>query len=442
MQRRALPIALLILGLLLGWLWLLERAPAPTPAPPTATALWSPFEPADVLAITLRDKGDVGARLERTDTGWLATLPDDGRPRRGNAVLADAAASALAGVTSTRTLPGAPLDYGLGDGALAVTVELPGGARTLVIGGPLTVGHGHYARIEGAPAVHVVGSAPLLVLLRDPLEFRDNRLLPLAPDQILHIASELTDPPLHLDRRERSWLLDPGPGMRAGEDAVAALLDDLVGIEARSWAPSDGRLDGPNIQLTTADGLVTVELGPLPSGSGLPTTVRARVSGTLPLPDDADQIATIPTAGLAALLQPEDAWRSDAIVELNPWQVTAFTWSAQGTDWAFELGPEGWLGPPEGGARVALTREHVSGFLQRVDGLRGSGWLPADDAPLGLVETAHLTGAHADGTSFGLTLLRGPAHDYARATGEAGLREVDAEPTELLGQLRALPEAW
>ncbi len=445
MQRHALPIAVLVLLVLLGWLWLLERDP-PTPAaepPPTSQPLWTDFDADTVRALSIRDKGDRGVQLERSGDGWLATLPEHDGQRRANEDLADAAAGAVAALASNKTLEStgaSPADYGLGSEALTVTVQLTGGdSRTLRIGDPLTVAHGHYAQVQGEAVVHVISSAPLIALTRDPLDYRDRRVLPLAPDEIDAVTSELSDPPLSLERRGRSWVLEPGPGGRADENLVASLLDGLSLLGGRSWEPTETEPVGPRVLLQTPRGEVVLQLmSPLPTEA--PTTVRVRVRGPLPPPLDDDLVVTIPGDGLSDLLVPAADWRSTELVELNPWLVTSFTWSAGGTEWTFDHTEDGWLGPSEQDARPGVGSERVQTFLQAVDGLRGVAWLPEDDAPSGLVETASLTGVHKDGSTFGLTLLRGPSRDYARAEGELGIREIDGTANDLLGTLRALPE--
>ena len=445
MQRHALPIAVLVLLVLLGWLWFLERDP---PAPeaesqPTSEPLWEEFDAAAVQALSVQDKGDRGVQLERSGGRWLATLPEQAGQRRANVDLADAAAGAVAALASDKTLEStgaSPADYGLGSEALTVTVQVNGAdSRTLRIGDPLTVAHGHYAQVQGSAVVHVISSAPLIALTRDPLDYRDRRVLPLAPEEIEAVTSELSDPPFSLERRGRSWVLEPGPGGRADENLVASLLDGLTLLGGRSWTPADSEPIGPRVVLQTAAGEVVLQLmSPLPADA--PTTLQVRVRGPLPPPLDDDMVVTIPGDGLSDLLIPADDWRSTELVELNPWLVTSFTWSAGGTEWMFDHTEDGWVGPAEQDVRPGVRSERVQTFLQAIDGLRGMAWLPEEDAPTGLVETASLTGLHKDGSTFGLTLLRGPSRDYARSEGELGLREIDGTANDLLGTLQALPE--
>ena len=437
MQRRALPIAVVVLGGLLVWLWLLERAPSePDPVPITTSPLWPAFSADVVTGFTIHDKGEPAVHVVRAADGWRATLLDDGRARRAHAPLAQAAASALAGLESTRTLGADTGAYGLGDGALRVTVELGDEQRTVTIGDPLTVGHGHYARIDGADAVHVIPSGPLLALTRDPLEFRDPRVLPLEPEAITAIRSGLSDPPLALERRDRSWHLEPGPGGRVDENAIATLLEDLTGLAARTWESSDATASGPSIALDTAAGTVELQLvEPLPSP--WPSTAVVRVTGPVPEPSDADQLATISLDALAALAGAADAWRAEELVALNPWLVRTFTWSAGGSSWSFEQADGTWSGPEEAGD--PLTNARVHGFLQRVDALRGVRWVP-EAKTIGLVETARISGEHTDGSPFELRLLRGPSREWAQDPSEFGVREVSEDADALLGQLRPLPE--
>ena len=432
MQRRALPLALTVLGALLVWLWLLERAPEPDPTPaPMAAPLWAPFEAGAIQSITIQDKGVV--LLERQADGWRVTLPDD-RPRRAASVRADAAASGLAGLESLRTIDGDPASFGLGPDALRVTIGLADDERVLRIGDAVTVGQGRYVAV-GAQ-VHIVPAGPLAAVLADPLGWRDRRLLPVDAEAVLAIESGLTDPPLALERRGSSWFLEPGPGMRADENAAAVLVDELVGLEAVRWRPTDAPLDGPTVQVRTDAGTISLTFAPLPADG---PTLDVHVTG--PGTDSADSVATVDLQDLAGLLAPAGDWPSDELVALNPWLVRSFTWSAGGSSWTFDHTDAGWLGPGDAGARDRVATAAVHDFLQTVDGLRGEGWLPADDAPLGLVETAGITGTHADGSTFTLTLLRGPSHDYGRSGDEDGLREVDDGPDALLGALHPLVEA-
>ncbi len=445
MQRHALPIAAVVLLLLLGWLWFLERRPtAPEVAPnPLATPLWTDFDADAVREVSIRDKGDRAILLQRSEGPWLARLPDDDRPRRGNQDLADAAANALAALESDRTLPDATeaSDYGLGTEALEVVLRLASGeARTLRIGDALTVAHGRYARVDGSSMVHVISSAPLLALTRDPMDYRDRRVLPLEPDQILGIHSELSDPALTLERRDATWVLGLEPVGRADTNAVSVLLDMLTTMPGRAWDPADAAPAGPSLVLDTAAGEVVLQLMQ-PLGPTPPLTLKVRVSGPLPEPRDDDLVVTIPTETVSGLRAAPEHWRSAELVDLNPWLVTGFQWSARGSAWTFEEGESGWVGPEAQGARTPIERERVHRFLQTVDGLVGLGWIPQDEAPSGLVETARISGHHKDGSGFGLTLLRGPSRDYARADGEGGLREIDSAANDLLGFLHALPEA-
>lgn len=426
MQKRALVVAAAVFLVLMLQVWRLHRSEGEA-EPDSATFLVPGLAGDDVVGIALGPAGK-GTDLRRKGSRWVLDPGD----RPAEVALVQLAVRAITRSQSLRRLDGkipSP-EFGLGDGATEVRVTLQDGStHRLQLGDPAPVGDGRYVAVDGV--LHVADATALGVLERDPMDFRDRRLLPVdrAGIDALRIDADDAEAVLLL-RDDGGWRLAGEPGWRADGGAVEGLLRDLVGLTATTF------LDGPrpegvlDIEVRRGHQTATITLGAVESG-GLR---RAWSEGDL-LPSGVGGEAARVRAAFLDDLPDADGWRSLVLADFDPAEVGGFEWTAAGETWSFARGSEGWRRADQPGQ--GLDESGVEAFLRGVGALSTAAF--AEDAAAdGAVGVAELNLALSSGDAIRLELLRGPNIDLVRVEGEVGLREVDGSAHDLLGRLRPL----
>lgn len=443
MQTRPLIIAAVVLALLGGYVWWsgneTEKDDRPLLEEGEVT-LFDGVESSRVSGLTLGIPGKQAVLHRDGESDWLVAGEPD---RPADDALAEAAARAAVGITSTRQLgtdAGSLADFGLADDAFGVRVEMDDGStRSFRFGDRAPVGGGRYMLDVESAELHMVDGWSLSALERDPADFRDRRLLPLDPDQVTELRLVRAEqPPLVLERPGSRWFLQTEPAWRADTGLVRDLLVDLVELRARDYldaAPADDDF-AVEIEVLLRDaegGEATLVLG-----ATQPDGVReARTRGSM-LPDPTGERARATAPFLEELTLDPTAWRTYELLDFNPWVVETIDHQAGGRAWRMEKRDQEWV-RVEADGDVALDPGKVQDLLDDLDGLRAAAYAPSDLEPAEAgVQQARIELVQSDGERVGLELYRGPNRDHVLVDGEPGLKEVDAEVHALIGHLRPL----
>ncbi len=429
MQKRALAVAVVVLAALAFQVARLDPPADPADeASPARAPLLPGLALEDVVGLDIGPEGK-GVRLRKVGARWVV---DPGSHPAEEAV-AQLAARAVSRTDSLRKLDGAAPseDYGLGAGATEVVVTAADGTqRRLELGDAVAVGEGRYVAVDDA--VHVADATALSVLERDPLDYRDRRVLPLdrsAVDRLRLIAPGAD--PLGLERADGVWRLAGEPGWRADAETVDGLLRSLSSLSATAWPGGAPPEADWAIEAAAGDRSASLVLGP-PDEAGLRLAWAAGDLLPAGVGDEAARVGAafldgLPTAG---------GWRSRALLPVDAADVASFTWSAAGEAWTLRRGPDGWA-RSDG---ELVDDGAVTDFVRAALALRADGFRE-EEAADGSVEVARLAIETGDGSRLQLDLLRGPHDDLVRVSGEPGLFEVPGDVNELLGRLRPFDES-
>ena len=450
MRRRPLFIALVVLIVLSAWVWRNERGDADQEADEAALELLFPdVQPELVIRFSIIEgEREIVIERESPDSNhWF--LIDETRRRASEAHVL-AAIRAVAQLESRRTFPADGKKSNYGFSAVTPTVLLEGVDGLLAeisLGGELAVGSGRYVQVRGSADVAVVSADQLLVLERDPMDFRDPRVLALRPGDVQMLRISRPDRSavvVHRDEEKRFYL-DSGPDSsryRASKEAVNDLLMDLAELKTRrsgdiSEAP--GGTDEPEIsvEVTSAEGLVATLLVGSTDADGDRYVLAA--GPLLPI-GFGGELVLVSDQSLDKLREPGKSLRSRQLLHFDPKGLQSLSWSVRGVSRQIEHSEDGWhvAGQSEKHVDEKALHEALAGFL-RVRALR---FVEEDaEAEARGVEAAELHVVERNGSVHGLRLLSGPTRDYAVIKQESGLCEVDDELSRLFDSLLDLGSA-
>lgn len=220
MKKSTLIILALAVGLG-GWAYYSEiRHPKPPAADETAPKELFHFNSLDVAAVRL-ERADGNVELDRRENEWVLTEP---LATRADRIAADALASALATVSSSRTLAAGPerwKEYGLDPPAVtAVIRDKSGQPHRLRLGAKDFSGDSVYAILdEGNPAAAKPGGGKEVLLVPASLlssasksfnELRDRALVAFSSWDLSRIEIRRAGGGFRLEKQGRFWnMLSP-----------------------------------------------------------------------------------------------------------------------------------------------------------------------------------------------------------------------------------------
>jgi hypothetical protein len=438
-EYRPLFAAVAVLAVLGGYVWWSDHQPETITLEDHEIELLPDLEAESVRRLTLRSPKSTLVLVRQGEEDWVI---EGDTPRLAVPEMAEAAARAAISIISTRRLGdiGTGEGIGLADG-LQVSVELEGRNQpfTFTLGSSPPLGAGRYLKEAGQTEVHLVERGPLRPLEQDPLAFRDRRLMPVDPDDVMEVTITPRPPAevFSMRRDGRHWFLDHDPPFRVDTAKARGLVHDLVELEAEAFDVPPPAADEVDIRVQIADS--DGQTATLRFGAAQPGGARNAVASG-PLLNDlaSDQPARVRADFLADFDPDPTAWRSLELLDFNPWLVTEIDWSVAGQSWALRKGDEGWKRTDEGAA-VGLDGDLVHDLLAELDGLRAVDYAPADLEPASAgVEAARIELRQGEDLRIAMTLFRGGNEDYVAIEGEPGLRLVGADVHEAMGTLRPL----
>lgn len=226
--------------------------------------------------------------------------------------------------------PGSSENFGFTEPTGKITVGDGDQAQTLILGKETAVKNKYYAKVEGREPVYVVDGDLIPYLKMEPDDFRDRRLVDLAPNAVRTLEIESADQTLTFERDGDRWkLIRPLPA-RADSEKVADLVSNIATTRVTEFIdkPDPGDppgVDEPKLVLTLTsderDTPVAVEIGnpaptPAPRAEPVPgeeppgPQVYARVAGE-------SQLVTIPASLVENSAGGAEAFRDRNLIEAN-----------------------------------------------------------------------------------------------------------------------------
>lgn len=304
------------------------------------------FEEEDLVGIEVV-RPDLTLHLMRADDGAWSM---EGRPFRPRRSMVRRVAHQLHDLNARTQVVEAPEsleEYGLGEGAIRVTLSLAGG-QTLAFeaGDPNPTGVSYYIRPLPGDTVYTVKKSAVDYYRLDLEQFREHRFASLDADLADSIDAEVDGRVLRFHRSDEGWLMTEPEAWDASRQEVRTMLGRTGALKATAYVadqPEDlspWGLDAPRhtvrIGLSTGDA-VTLYVGDLVPDTDPAERYVYRVE------DDAVYAAR--EDFLEAFRLPVVQYRRRDVLGLHEWDLAALTLTREGRVLRITRTADGWRWP-------------------------------------------------------------------------------------------------
>lgn len=369
MSPRTLLALALLVAVLAGFIWFVERDLPSTDERRQEAARILPIDEADVRALVIETDGQV-ARLELETE---EVLPEDEASLGGEWRLVEpltgrvdgddvtSAIAVLLAVEYSRRLDDVSWDeVGLTEPRLVVAVETENETVELAVGAGVPASDDVIVAVDGT-RVYVVPGDFVAPFLRQPGEWRDRRLFPVSERQIERVAVTGSGLDLVLERGDGGFEIVRPLTDEADTERADELLQELVALEVDEFLDGVdpgtlGESDTARFEVTTSsrdEPLVVL----IATADGSGEKQRAVAEG---------QVVAVTTGLIDIVSDPPGRWRSRSWTRLEAFEVDRV--DVERGDRRVELVREGgdWVGDA-GTYSYAAVRE----FLDAITGVEG-----------------------------------------------------------------------
>jgi hypothetical protein len=209
------------------------------------------------------------ARLVRKDTTWSLVAPE---PAEADTIAVSTVISALEALERVKVIdenPTALAQFGLEPPRIRIVFKVAGepAAKTLLVGNKTPTGGDLYAKLDGAPAVFLIGGFLDDTLNKKPFDLREKSVLKFAQDGVDAITVTQGTTPVSLAKTGDGWRLTAPLATKADGAAVDALVSRLFQAKMTDLSAQDGTarlkefgLDKPKVVVTVGAGSSKAEL--------------------------------------------------------------------------------------------------------------------------------------------------------------------------------------
>ena len=228
------------------------------------------FTPGTIEEVEItNDKKEV-TRIAKKDTTWSIVAPV---PMEADATEVAGVISQLESLERTKIIeenPASVAPFGLDPPRIRLTVKNAGDAtrRVLLIGNKTPTGGDLYAKLEGAPAVFLIGGFLQDTFNRNTFGLREKTVLKFTREDVTGVTLVQGSQRLALEKTGTDWKLTAPSGSRADAGAVDSLIGQIAqakmtGVTAGDATPAalkEHGLDKPQVVVTVHAGSAKAEL--------------------------------------------------------------------------------------------------------------------------------------------------------------------------------------
>ena len=247
----------------------MERDPAADSALAARTKVFA-IEAGTVEEVEITNAEAEVTRVTRQDTTWSLVAPEavDADPVEVSTVV-----SSLESLEQVKVIddnPASAEPFGLAPARIRIAFKTSGDAapQTLLIGNKTPTGGDLYAKIDGAPAIFLIGAYLEDTFNRKPFDLRDKTVLRFDRANVDTITLAQGDTRIALARTGMDWRLSAPVDARADTAAVDGLVSQIFQARMTAIASSDAAtgtlgeygLDQPQVLVTLGAGSAKAEL--------------------------------------------------------------------------------------------------------------------------------------------------------------------------------------
>jgi hypothetical protein len=286
------------------------------------------FDPSTITAVEIT-RTNALIRVQRTNDGWQLSSPSYPAQSTGiESLISESAAASKLGTVSAQEVqndPGGFKSFGLDPARISVTFQTSTGRVHLKIGGNTPIGERIYVQIVGSPEVVVTDSKLLKHLPETANQWRDTRLVDIAPLQFdrVQVASGPRLFEIQRNPTNQQWRITrPLPG-RADSNGVEQLLIRLQSAHVAKFVQDAPTLDLESFGLQTpaatlsllseTNTLASIEFGRSPTNDQTKVFARSLVRSNVVL---------VSRDLLDFLQQPYKNFHDPHLLELQPGTVS------------------------------------------------------------------------------------------------------------------------
>lgn len=405
------------------------------------------FEKEDLVGIEVV-RPDATVALRKVDAEWVV-VGESWRPSRS---MVRRVAHQIHDLTARAVVAENPEDftlYGVGEGAIQVTLDLADGRQVKFLAGdPNPTSVSWYVRPIPGEAVFVVKKAAVDYYRLSLEEFRERRFAWLDADEADRIESEIDGRKLAFHRTgPRIWRMTEPAEMDAAIDEIRTMLGRTGALKASSFVKDQPEpADLAPYGLESPEGRVRIAMS---GGETITLLVGSVVPGSDPqeryvLRVEDDAIYTARDGFLEAFTLPLDRYRNRDVLGRHEWDVQGYVATKGGESIAIERTSDGWRWP-DGAAVPGSTPARVAGRAAEIEakafhdpggpasaGANGRAF--GLDPPFATVELRFEEGSRTVFVGAELE-VDGEKRRYTQVDGDPVVYEVDAQVASVIEDL-------
>ena len=247
----------------------MKREPVPEISTPEREKVFT-IAPGTIEEVEITNASAAVTRATKKDTTWTLVAPVAVEADQTEMATVVSSLESLERVKVIEENPASAAPFGLEPPRIRVAFKTAGDAtpKVLLIGNKTPTGGDVYARLEGAPAVFLIGGYLEGTFNREPFDLREKTALKFTREDVTGVTLVQGSSRLALEKAGNDWKLVAPASARADASTVDALISQLAqakmtGVTAGEASPAalkEHGLDKPQVVVTIGAGSAKAEL--------------------------------------------------------------------------------------------------------------------------------------------------------------------------------------
>ena len=226
--------------------------------------------PGTIEEVEITNASSAVVRVTKKDTTWAVVAPEAVEADQTEVATVVSSLESLERVRVVEENPASAAPFGLEPPRIRVKFKTAGDAtpKVLLVGNKTPTGGDVYARLEGAPAVFLIGGYLEGTFNRSPFDLREKTALKFTREDVTGVTLVQGSERLSLEKSGNDWKLVAPSSARADNNVVDALITQLTqakmtGVTAGEATPAalkEHGLDKPQLVVTVGAGSAKAEL--------------------------------------------------------------------------------------------------------------------------------------------------------------------------------------